>query len=87
METPGAGEDFEAAARSEARDGCACGHTLQNKCFGAACVTGTERKCLSRSLVKVHPYGYEGLADVVLPLQQPSCNGSRCPCEELALPI
>lgn len=44
MEIPGAGEDFEAAARTEAKDGCACGHTLQNKCFGAACVRGTERE-------------------------------------------
>lgn len=31
--------------------------------------------------------GVEAWPDVVLPLQQPSCNGSRCPCEELALPI
>lgn len=63
MEIPGAGEDFEVAARTEARDGCACGHTLQDKCFGAACVAGDRaRTRLSRSLVKVHPHGCGGLA-------------------------
>lgn len=66
---------------------CMWAHATKQVLWCCLCDGDRARTCLSRSLVKVHPDGYEGLADVVLPLQQPSCNGSRCPCEELALPI